>query len=552
MRKRLSAQAIDALESRVSTMTGARSSTVFGIVSPDGELLRCIECKDGEWVGTDRPADVYTAEKLERAVTSKKRFVIIIGGRGSMKSVGVVDIQLAGIRDYGDKVYFLREYQESIAESVHSLNKEEIKRLGFDGFRILDSAIYHEGGGEAKYRGLARNPESIKSAAGFRRFMVEESATLSEESIKQLTPTARNKAKFGLPGEIQDDEDEEFADVQMFFVANPNSSEDPFSKRFINPFLADIQKHGYYEDDIHLIIQMNYKDNPWFHLSGLEQERLFDYENKPRAVYDHVWNGSFLDTVDNSIIEAEWFDACIDAHLVLGFEPLGQEKMSYDPADSGDDKAIAYKHGPVVLGVSSTDTGLIDTATDWALGHAAKLKPDVFTWDADGIGGGLKRQINSSLVGKKIKITPFHGAGAKFSPNDVYEAIEGEQWAGDEQKTNEEMFTNLRAQCAWSLRDRIFKTFLAVKKGRYYPPEELISFSSGIKEMAQLRAETCRIPRKYVASGRIQIMSKPEMKKMGIKSPNMFDAVSMLEKPVDMFDDYDYEYEPDNSGGDWA
>lgn len=355
-----------------------------------------------------------------------------------------------------------------------------------------------------------------------------------------------------MPGEIVEDETDELADVQMFFVANPNSSEDPFSKRFINPFLSEINKNGYYEDDIHLIIQINYKDNPWFHLSGLEQERVFDHENKPRAVYDHVWNGAFLDTVDNSIIEAEWFDACVDAHIALGFEPLGQERMAYDPADSGDAKAVAYQHGSVVIGVSSTENGLVNEATDWALSHASKLKPDVFTWDADGLGLGLKRQIMEALSGKKIKVVPFHGAGSKYNPADTYDAIEGEQWFGEDEKTNEEMFTNLRAQCYWALRDRIFKTYLAVKKGRYYPPDELISFSSGIKEMSSLRAEICRVPRKYVASGRIQMLNKQEMKKLGIASPNMADAVMMLQRPVDMFDDYDEDYEPASPGEDWA
>lgn len=134
MRKRLTLQAIEACEQKVANADGSYHSTVFGIVHPNGELLRCIECIDGEWVEVDKPADIYTAEKLERAVTSKKRFVIVIGGRGSMKSVGVVDICLAGVMDYGDKVYCLREYQSSISESVHALNKGEIERLGLQGF----------------------------------------------------------------------------------------------------------------------------------------------------------------------------------------------------------------------------------------------------------------------------------------------------------------------------------------------------------------------------------------------------------------------------------
>ena len=552
MRKRLTEIAIANIEKAIHFAAEPDHSTVFGIVHPDGTLLRQIERLNGEWVETNRDVNIYTAEKLERAIKSDKRFVVIIGGRGSMKSVGVVDIMLAGVMDYGDKVYCLREYQESIAESVHSLNKEEIKRLSLDGFTVEQSAIYHESGGELKYRGLARNPESVKSAAGFRRFFSEESANLSANSLKELTPTARNKARFGLPNELIDEETDALGSVQMWFVANPRSSADPFSDRFIVPFLDEIERNGYYEDDLHLIIKMNYTDNPWFVLSGLEQERLFDYENKPRAVYRHVWEGDFLDDIDNAIIPVEWFDACIDAHIKLGFEPRGQEKMSYDPADSGDAKAIAIQHGSVVLGCASTETGLIDTATDWALSKCVNVRPDVFTWDADGIGGGLKRQIAEALAGKKIHIVPFKGSFGVDNPDDLYDVIEGDGEV-DGAKTNAEMFANGRAQNYWALRDRMLKTYLAVEKKRHYSSDELISFSSGIIELNNLRTELCRIPRKYVASGRIQIMSKPEMKKMKIKSPNLADAVMMLQRRVDVntaIDDY-YD-EPTKTAESWA
>ncbi len=554
MRKRLSLAAIEACEQKVANADGSFHSTVFGIVHPNGELLRCIECIDGEWVEVDKPADIYTAEKLERAVTSKKRFVVIIGGRGSMKSVGVVDIMLSGVMDYGDKVYCLREYQSSISESVHALNKGEIERLGLEGFEILDTTIRHKNGGELKYLGLSRNPESIKSAAGFRRFFSEESAKLSDSSLTNLTPTARNKAKAGLPNQQQEDKKSAIDDVQMFFVANPNSSNDPFSKRFIVPFQAELDKHGFYEDDLHLIIKMNYTDNPWFADSGLEQERAFDYANKSRAKYDHIWLGAFLDDIDNSIIEAEWFDACVDAHIKLNFKPLGQEKIAYDPADSGDAKAMAYQHGCVVLGVTSSNDGDINEATDWALGHVNRLKPDVFLWDSDGVGLSLRRQITEGVNGKKIKLVPFHGGGMVDNPLDVYDEINSD-FAGDieRERNNVEMFTNQRAQCYWMLRDRMFKTYLAVEKGHNIPNDELISFSSAISELTGLRAELCRIPRKYNnASGRIQIMSKPEMKKLGIQSPNMADAVMMLQKQVDIYENDDDYYEAPQTRRTWA
>jgi phage terminase large subunit len=62
--------------------------------------------------------------------------------------------------------------------------------------------------------------------------------------------------------------------------------------------------------------------------------------------------------------------------------------------------------------------------------------------------------------------------------------------------------------------------------------DELISFSSEIKELSALRSELCRIPRKYTGSGRLQLVSKPDMQKLGISSPNMADAVMMGMRPV--------------------
>ena len=109
--------------------------------------------------------------------------------------------------------------------------------------------------------------------------------------------------------------------VKFFLnIENPGSTEDPFSKRFITPFLSALESDGFYEDDLHLIIIMNYTDNPWFAESGLEAERAWDYANLPRALYDHIWLGKFNDSVESGLILAEWFDACIDAHVKLGFE----------------------------------------------------------------------------------------------------------------------------------------------------------------------------------------------------------------------------------------
>jgi hypothetical protein len=152
-----------------------------------------------------------------------------------------------------------------------------------DGFRPLLTSIYHANGGEIQYSGIATNPDGIKSAAGFDIFASEESQFYSQKSLDILTPTARNAAKAGLPTKFDPakQEAEEKEDIpsnaQMFFIGNPASSADPFSKRFIVPFKSELDRNGIYEDDMHLIIKMNYDDNPWFHDSGLEADRLFCY-----------------------------------------------------------------------------------------------------------------------------------------------------------------------------------------------------------------------------------------------------------------------------------
>ena len=60
-------------------------------------------------------------------------------------------------------------------------------------------------------------------------------------------------------------------------------------------------------------------------------------------------------------------------------------------------------------------------------------------------------------------------------------------------------------------------------------PEEMISLSSEIAVLDQLRAEVCRIPLKRNNAGKIQILSKAEMAKppYRLPSPNMGDALMM-------------------------
>jgi len=454
--------------------------------------------------------------KLQRLVEVPKRYKIVIGGRGSAKSQSVGDICIRDVQVDGLKVGCFREYQNSIEDSVYSLLKHEIERLGAPGYNVLATAIANASGGLIKFRGLARNADAMKSMHGFKRFWVEEAQVISENSLRLLTPTLRED------------------DSEIWMTANPMSSADPFSQRFINPFERELNKHGYYEDDMHLIIVSNYMDNPFFP-AVLEEERAFDEEYLSQAEYEHIWLGKFNDSVEGSIIPVEWFNSCIDAHVKLGIKQIGATITTFDPSDEtarskNDPAGLCVRQGSIIIDLQDKNTGDVNEKCDWATYWARQYQSDVFRWDCDGLGAGLKRQVSTSLDGMRIDIDMFKGSEGVDFPDEIYQP--DNQIERKNAKTNQQTFRNKRAQYYWMFRDRIYNTHIAVTRGEYRDPETMISFSSEIDCLDQFRAELCRIPKKYNANGLIQIMSKEDMKKLKppLPSPNMSDCGMMSMK----------------------
>ena len=448
----------------------------------------------------------------ERILTTKSRLVVLIGGRGSAKSETMARILLMKSQTEAADVLCGRAYQNSIDDSVHKVLCELIGKLAIEGVSTTDKKISFDGGGGFRYKGFARNSAAVKSAQGFKYSWIEEADALSEQSIEDLLPTIRA------------------GNSKLFFTANPQASNDPFSKRFITPFKSALLSQGYFEDDMHLIIMMNWRDNPWH--GELETQRVWDFEHMSRAKYDHIWEGAFNDTVEDAIIQAEWFDAAVDAHKKLGFEPRGARIVAHDPSDGGDAKSVCLRQGAVILGVESDQGMDANDGCDWATDYAIENDADHFTWDCDGLGVTLRRQVSEAFDGKKIEYHMFKGSEGVDAQNAIYEAIDGEDRT--KARTNKQTFKNKRAQYCWGLRDRYYRTYRAVVKGEYTDPDLLISVSSDIKALEQLRSETCRVPRKANGAGLIQIMGKPEMKaKYKIESPNLFDSTFMsLRMPV--------------------
>jgi len=520
--------------------------TVFGIVCPDKGFLRAIQKIKHEWIEVDLEPDIYVAEKIERVIKSTKRFIVLIGGRGSTKSVAGVDIAIADGKDYKNRTYFLREFQSSIKNSVHSLVKSEVNRFGFEGFEVQKQSINYQEQSVFEFAGIARNIDSVKSTHGFNRFEIEEAQFISQESLNVLTPSLRKAPVNGLPKRFKDESvlqdietHPDLDSVSMIFIANPGSSADPFSQRFIEPYKDDIDKCGFYEDDLHLIVKINYCDNPWFEDSGLESEREWDYENMSRAYYNHKWLGDYNDEIEDAIIKSEWLDACIDAHkidrLKKVFTPHGAIVAAHDPSDTGNDaKGLAIRHGSIITKVASKDTGEIDEGCDWATGEAIQAGASWFVWDGDGMGAGLKRQVSTAFAGTPIKYHMFRGSLSGIGQDNAKKIYQPQYGDESAKKTYAETFKNNRAQFYTDLATRCYNTYRCVVKGEYVDPDDMISFDSdGIENITRLRSEICHIPKKDNPNGLIQIMNKKEMKLLGIDSPNDADSVMMcLFKPV--------------------
>jgi len=422
-------------------------------------------------------------------------------------------------------IYCLREFQDSISDSVHRVIQGSIQdRMKLEGFTVGETKITDTiTGAVTTYRGAARNPDSIQSAQGYKYSWYEEAQRASQQSLDKLLPTILRN-----PG------------AECWFSANPQSAADPFSQRFITPYLKELNEKGYYEDDIHLIVVINWRDNPWW---NKEQEmlRAWDYENQSRAKYDWIWEGKFNDTVDNAIIPVEWFDAAIDAHKKLGFAPIGPIIVAHDPSDTGpDDKGICKRQGSVILDVDVMDHGDVEEGSDWATQYALDSDADLYTWDGDGMGIALRSNVSAMLDGRKVDYKVFRGSESPDNPDDKYWGPDQKEGSSDKDKirSNKQTFKNKRAQYYWKLRDRFYQTYKAVTKGKYIDPELMISLSSDIKRIDMLRAELCRIPRKPGGNGMIQIMSKQEMKKLEkIESPNRADALMMCMVEPEIDDD---------------
>jgi len=445
------------------------------------------------------------------------RFKVAYGGRGSGKTRFFVTLLVTNCLYNGWRVVCLREIQKSIEDSVMQEIIEEIHRrdLG-EHFNILRTEIQClTSGGVFKFEGLMRNQQKLKGYSNFDCAWVEEAANVSAESWKFLIPTLRKEGS------------------EIFVSFNPESPLDATYKMFVTERYYPDYKNG---KRYCITKKINYTDNPRFP-PELQDDLELMKENDP-DLHAHVYLGEPVANSDLAIIPPKWFAATIDLHKELGIKPSGGKVAGFDVADEGADyNAVAYVHGWIVEGLEEWKDTDPNSAANHVWHDSISYGVEEIIFDAIGVGAGAKGELRNEVERMELSskkppaITAYYASGSVANPDDFYqegyrvETINAEHGID---RTNKDMFTNIKAQDYWNLRDRCYNAWKA-RNGKPYDADKLISFDSDKipeKVLSKIKGEASQ-PRREYLNGKLRVEPKDKMKKRGVSSPNVLEAVIM-------------------------
>jgi len=211
------------------------------------------------------------------------RYKSFYGGRGGAKSWAFARTLLAIAATRKVRVLCTREFQSSIAESVHKLLSTQIERLQLNPYyTIQKNSIVSTMGSEFLFKGLRFNVQEIKSLEDIDIAWVEEAQSTSEESWKVLIPTIRKK------------------DSEIWLSWNTGEVKDPTYQRFVVKPPPDC-----------VSVKVGWQDNPYFP-EVLMKEKDYLKRVDPDA-YDNIWEGNPLSISNSCIFKGKYVEAEFEA-----------------------------------------------------------------------------------------------------------------------------------------------------------------------------------------------------------------------------------------------
>ena len=202
---------------------------------------------------------------------------------------------------------FMNSLQDSSLEEIKSaIREEEWLAPHFDiGEKYIRTASHLPGRIDYAFSGLDRNIDSIKSKARIRLGWVDEAEPVTDEAWTKTIPTLREE------------------DSELWVTWNPESERSPTHKRF---------RLG--SDPRYKIVQLNWKDNPWFP-QVLERQRQRDKIERPDQ-YDHIWEGDFAKVTEGAYYAADLTKARQEQRIgITSADPLIRLLAFWDIGGTG-------------------------------------------------------------------------------------------------------------------------------------------------------------------------------------------------------------------------
>lgn len=236
---------------------------------------------------------VEIQDKYKPLFTSKSRYFVVTGGRGSGKSFSVNAFLALLMLEENQKILFLRQTLTSAHISIIPEFQEKIELLKLTGmFEVTKTEIICPStGSQILFRGIQTgsksNTANLKSLQGITTLVIDEAEEVTDETaFDRIDLSVRQKG-------IQN---------RVILIMNPATKEHWVYKRFFEAAGVDTEFCG--DKDNTTYIHSTYLDN----LKNLEQSFIDQVERIREtnpAKYDHVILGGWLDKAEG-VVFTNW------------------------------------------------------------------------------------------------------------------------------------------------------------------------------------------------------------------------------------------------------
>jgi len=262
---------------------------------------------------------------------------------------------------------------------------------------------------------------------------------------------------------------------EMWFSWNPDQPTDP----------VDVLLRQNTPEDA-VVVRANWSDNPWFPASlraDMERDRASD-----PSKYAHVWLGEYQSQADKQFISWDDVKLAQDRQYRRGGKPV---IFGVDVARFGDDRSVlCIREGDCLVDLMKWEKLDTQQLAGRVIDVANSRNPDAIFVDGVGVGGGVVDRLRA-LRARVIEVN----AGAKAGQEDRYANKRAEMWG--------RMREWLRSRAMISHHD------------------------------IELAAELTGPFYSFDASNRILLEKKEDMKKRGLRSPDLADALALtFSEPV--------------------